>query len=59
MGDGLTILRVDTIEEAEAIAAADPFVQRTGRTFTVRPWIVNEGMLNVTVALSDLTSRVT
>ncbi len=52
-GDGLTILRAESLEAAKAIIAADPLSQRTRRSFTVRPWKVNEGSLTLTVTLSD------
>ena len=51
-GDGLTILRVDTLEEAQAIVDADPFVA-TGRTTRVEPWTVNEGSVHVELRFSD------
>ena len=51
-GDGLTILRVDTLEEAQAIVDADPF-KATGRTTRIEPWTVNEGTVDVTLSFSD------
>lgn len=35
---GMIILKVATKEEAEAIAASDPFVRKGGKTFEVRAW---------------------
>jgi uncharacterized protein len=52
-GDGLTILRASSAEEAGAIAATDPFVVNKLRTFEVREWTVMEGSLGVTVNFSD------
>lgn len=52
-GDGLTILRAASIEEARAIAAADPFVVKKLRSFEVREWTVMEGSLGLKVNFSD------
>ena len=52
-GDGLTILRASSAEEARAIASTDPFVVNKLRTFEVREWTVMEGSLGVTVNFSD------
>ena len=52
-GDGLTILRADSIAEAHAIAATDPFVVNKLRSFEVREWTVMEGSLGLKVNFSD------
>jgi uncharacterized protein YciI len=52
-GDGLTIVRAPGLDEARAIAAADPFVTNKLRTFEVREWTVMEGSLSIKVNLSD------
>jgi len=52
-GDGLTIVRAANIEDARAIASADPFVKNKLRTFEVREWTVMEGSLSIKVNLSD------
>ena len=57
-GDGLTILRAASAEEARAIAAADPFVVNKLRTFEVREWTVMEGSLGLTVNFSDQSLEV-
>jgi uncharacterized protein YciI len=53
-GDGMTILKVETEEEARMIANADPLVSKLGRTFTLHPWTVNEGQLTLTMSLSQM-----
>jgi uncharacterized protein YciI len=53
-GDGMTVLKVESEEEAHAIATADPLVKKAGRTFTLHPWTVNEGQMTVTVSLSHM-----
>ena len=53
VGDGLTIVRVASADEARAIADADPFVTSKLRTFEVREWTVMEGSLGLKVNFSD------
>jgi len=52
-GDGLTILRAGSAEEARAIASADPFVINRLRSFEIREWTVMEGSLGLKVNFSD------
>jgi uncharacterized protein YciI len=52
-GDGLTILRAASVDEARAIASADPFVVNKLRGFEVREWTLMEGSFGVTVNFSD------
>lgn len=53
LGDGLTILRAATAEEARQIASADPFVVNKLRTFEVREWTLMEGSFGLKVNFSD------
>ena len=57
-GDGLTILRAASVEEARAIASTDPFVVKKLRTFEVREWTVMEGSLGLKVNFSDQTLEI-
>ena len=57
-GDGMTIVRAADEAEARGIAARDPFVVNGIRTFTIQPWTVMEGSLNVTVNFSDQSAKV-
>jgi uncharacterized protein YciI len=57
-GDGLTILRAASAEEARRIAEADPFSREGLRTFEVREWTVMEGSLGLKVNLSDQSIEV-
>ena len=52
-GDGMTVLRTASAEEARRVAAADPFVAQGLRTFEVREWTVMEGSLAIKVNFSD------
>jgi uncharacterized protein YciI len=50
-GCGLTVLRVGTAEQAQAIAASDPFVLTGLRTATVMRWRIMEGAFTLRVSL--------
>ena len=52
-GDGLTILRAVSADEARTIASADPFVVNKLRSFEVREWTLMEGSFGVKVNFSD------
>ena len=52
-GDGLTILRAASADEARTIASADPFVVNKLRTFEVREWTLMEGSFGVKLNFSD------
>lgn len=56
-GTGLIVYRAATLEEARAIAEADPMHQSGARRYTLRKWLINEGSLNVNLGLS--TGRAT
>jgi uncharacterized protein YciI len=52
-GDGLTILRAASTEEARRIAESDPFFIAGLRSFEVREWTLMEGSFGVRVNFSD------
>ncbi len=54
-GVGMTVFRVDTLEEATALAVADPFCSSGAAGFEINRWQVNEGRICITVDLSDQT----
>jgi len=49
---GMIVIRADTVEDAHAIADADPMHSSGARSYTLRKWIVNEGSFTVTVPFS-------
>jgi uncharacterized protein YciI len=55
LGNGMTIVRAESEDEARAIASNDPFFRHGLREFSVEPWTVMEGALRVTVNFSDGT----
>ncbi len=46
-GDGTVVVRAESLAHAREIAAADPMHANGARSFTVRPWFVNEGGMTV------------
>ena len=52
-GDGLLIYRASSVEEANKVAQADPMHASGARTFTIRPWLLNDGKITVQVTLSE------
>ena len=52
-GDGMTILRADSADEARAIAERDPLVINGIRTYEMREWTLMEGSFGITVNYSD------
>ena len=48
-GEGMVIIRAASLADARAIAESDPMHS----SFTVRPWLLNEGGLTVRVTYSD------
>ena len=52
-GDGLTILRADSVEQARQIASTDPFVVNKLRSFEVREWTLMEGSFGLRINFSD------
>ncbi len=57
-GEGLTVLRATSAEEARAIAQADPFFRNGLRAFELKEWTVMEGTLGLRVDLSDQSVEV-
>jgi hypothetical protein len=52
-GEGMIIVRAESLAAAIAIAQADPMHQSGVRSFRVRPWLLNEGSYTVTVRYSE------
>jgi uncharacterized protein YciI len=58
MGDGLTILRAVSMDEARVFANSDPFVLSGARTYDLREWTVMEGRVRLQLDFSDRTYRI-
>ena len=54
-GERMVIIRANSLDHAKQIAASDPMHQSGARNFTVRPWLLNEG--NIQVSLDYSTGK--
>ena len=52
-GEGLIAFRADSLAAAEALAATDPMHASGVRRFRIRPWRLNEGLIHLTIAMSQ------
>ena len=52
-GEGMIIIRAESLAEARKIAESDPMHASGARTFTIRPWLMNEGCVTMRVTYSD------
>ncbi len=52
-GNSMLIYRAASVAEATAIAQADPMHTSGARTFTIRPWLLNDGSITIRVTLSE------
>lgn len=57
-GDGMIVLRAPNLAGAQKVAENDPMHSSGARTFTVRPWLVNEGTVSVKLNFSAGTYQV-
>ena len=58
-GEGLVIIRADSLAHAREIAESDPMHRAGARRFTVRPWMMNEGTVTVRITYSNSRHEVT
>ncbi|MBO0347401.1 hypothetical protein J0X15_19380 [Roseibium sp. CAU 1637] len=52
-GDGLVVVRASSRQAAIEIAERDPMHKSGARTFSVRPWMINEGSTTVRLDFSS------
>ena len=58
-GIGLIIYRASSMEEAVALADADPMHREKVRSYTLRKWMINEGSPRIETGLSAQKVRLT
>lgn len=51
-GTGMIVYRAGGLEDARALAQADPMHLSGARSFTLCRWMINEGSLSISVGLS-------
>jgi len=54
-GGGLIVYRAESFAAARALADADPMHRDGKRSYTLRRWLINEGSITVSLALSSQT----
>lgn len=54
-GEGMVIIRANSIDHANEIASTNPMRKSGARSFTVRPWLLNEG--NIEISLDYSTGK--
>ena len=54
-GEGMVIIRANSIDHAKEIASTDPMHKSGARSFTIRPWLLNEG--NIEISLDYSTGK--
>lgn len=52
-GEGMVIIRAESLAEATRIASEDPMHSCGARSFKVRPWLLNEGSVTLRIRYSN------
>ena len=52
-GEGMVIIRADSLATAKEIADSDPMHKSGARSYRIRPWLLNEGKVTVEMTFSD------
>jgi len=58
-GEGMVVIRAENLAAARTIAAEDPMHAAGVRTFEIRPWLINEGSMTITLSHSTRSFEVT
>ena len=58
IGDGMTILRAVSLDEAKVFANSDPFVIAGARSYEIREWTLMEGRIGISLDFSDNSYRI-
>ena len=53
IGDGMSVFRAVSLDEARVFANSDPFVLAGARTYDIREWTIMEGRIGITVGFSE------
>jgi uncharacterized protein YciI len=57
-GEGMVIIRANSLSHAQDIAAKDPMHISGARSFKVRPWLLNEGSITIQLNYSDRSQKI-
>jgi uncharacterized protein YciI len=58
-GEGMVILRAESLAEARSMAENDPMHKSGARTFRLRPWMLNEGSITINITYSNGKRNIT
>jgi uncharacterized protein len=53
IGDGMSVFRAVSLDEAKVFANSDPFVLAGARSYDIREWTIMEGSIGITVGFSE------
>lgn len=56
--EGLIVVRAESLDAARAIAEGDPMHSSGRKRFTIRPWLVNEGRIQLDIRLSEKSAAI-
>lgn len=57
-GNGMVIVRAESVTAAKAIANQDPLHQNQVREYQIQPWLLNEGSINISVLYSNTQAKI-
>ena len=57
-GDGMIIIRADTMAAAKIIADNDPMHKVGARSYKIRPWLLNEGKVTIDLTFSNKSMEI-
>jgi uncharacterized protein len=57
-GNGMIIVRANSVGEAQQIADDDPLHQNQVRKYQINPWLLNEGSIKISVSYSDTQAQI-
>ncbi|MGY9001271.1 MAG: YciI family protein [Rhodospirillales bacterium] len=57
-GDGMIIIRADTMAAAKIIADNDPMHKAGARSYEIRPWLLNEGKVTIDLTFSNKSMEI-
>jgi len=57
-GDGMIIIRAETMAAAKIIADNDPMHKAGARSYKIRPWLLNEGKVTIDLTFSNKSMEI-
>ncbi len=57
-GNGMIIVRAESVAAAKAIADQDPLHHNQVRQYRIQPWLLNEGSINISLSYSNAQATI-